>query len=95
MPPYCIVTWPPSSAFSAGPEPLNGTWMILVPAWRFTITPTRWVEAPMPPEAKLSSVFLASAISSCRFLAGTSGWTIRITGPCATMVTALKSFSVS
>jgi len=51
MPPYCIETWPPSSAISAGPVPLKGTWVMFTPACRFTITPTRWVEAPMPPEA--------------------------------------------
>ena len=32
MPPNCIDTWPPSSAISAGPEPLKGMWRMLVPA---------------------------------------------------------------
>ena len=49
----------------------------------------------MPPEAKVSGCFFASAISSGSVLAGTSGCTISTTGPLAIMVTPAKSFSVS
>jgi hypothetical protein len=95
MPPYCIETCPPSRAISAGPDPLKGTWVMFVPARRFTMTPTRCVEAPMPPEAKVRFVVLASASNSGSVLAGTLGCTIRITGPLAIMVTAVKSLNVS
>ena len=88
-------TWPPSRAISAWPDDLKGTCVMLVPALRFTITPMRWVEEPTPPEAKVRLVFFARSISSARVLAGTSGWTIRITGAWASMVIAVKPFSVS
>jgi len=95
MPPKSIETWPPSSAIRAGPDPLKGTWVMLVPARKFSMTPTRCVEAPMPPEANVSGCFFASSINSGSVLAGMSGCTIRTTGPFAIKVTALKSLSVS
>ena len=50
-----------------------------------SMTPTRWVEAPMMFKRRAGS---ERPTSSGSVLAGMSGWTIRITGPCAIMVTA-------
>ncbi|MNC92657.1 hypothetical protein D3C83_91220 [compost metagenome] len=35
------VTSPPASAASAGPPPLNGTWIMSVPVMRFSTSPAR------------------------------------------------------
>jgi hypothetical protein len=94
-PPYCVFTWPPSRALSAGPEPLNGTCVISTPPFRFTITPTRCVEEPMPPDAYETLDFFARSSSSSSVFACTLGCAMSTTGPSANMVTPVKSFSVS
>ena len=67
-----MVTWPPSRSFSAGPEPLYGTWVILTPAMPANSSAARCTLEPVPVEAKVSlpSSRFASAINSAIECAG-------------------------
>jgi hypothetical protein len=82
---------------AAGAPPLNCTVVNFTPATRSNSAAARWGVDPLPDEATFSTPGLdrASAISSLRFLAGTSLLTRMIIGATAKFVTGMKSLSPS
>ena len=54
-------TWPPSRSCSAGALPLYGTCVICTPAITLKSSPDKWIDVPLPDDAKLSLPGLALA----------------------------------
>src|SRR5262249_19712804 len=70
-----MVIWPEITSASAGPVPLYGTCVSLMPAASANSAPARWLLPPTPDDEKVSfsGSFLASATSSAAVLAATLG----------------------
>src|SRR5439155_4546680 len=47
-------TWPPMRSVSAGALPLYGTCVICTPVMALNSSPERWIDVPLPDDAKLS-----------------------------------------
>src|SRR4029453_15257097 len=60
-------TWPLRRSAKAGALPLYGTCVICTPAITLKSSPDRWIDVPLPDDAKLSfpGLALAQAMSSC------------------------------
>src|SRR6218665_456646 len=67
--------WPPITSVSAGALPLYGMCVIFTPAIEANSSAARWVDWPLPDDAKLSTpgLALASAMSSVTSFAGRPG----------------------
>ena len=68
-----------------------------MPASSFSSSPDRWLTVPLPAEAKvmLPGFAFASAMNSCRFFAGTAGFTTSTCGLPATRDTGAMSLMES
>jgi hypothetical protein len=92
-----ICTWPPSRSVIAGAEPLYGTCDICTPVITLNSSPDKWIDVPLPLEAKLIAPGLsfASLINSATVFAGTEGCATSTFGTPATRMTGAKSFAAS
>ena len=61
---------------------------------KFSPAMCTWLPWPAEPKLSVPGFALASAISSCTFVAGTEGCTTTTMGPVATLVTGVSSFMV-
>lgn len=92
-----IGAWPASTSDSAGPAPLYGTWPWSMPASERNISPARCDPWPLPADAKMicPGLAFAAATSSRTLPTPSEGCTTMYSGRHATMLTVLKSRSVS
>src|SRR5688572_25156090 len=92
-----ICTCPPSRSVIAGADPLYGTCDICTPVSTLNSSPDRWIEVPLPLEAKLMvpGLDLATATSSGTVFAGTDGCATSTFGTPATSTIGAKSFAAS
>src|SRR4029079_7266367 len=90
-------TCPPIRSVSAGLLPLYGTCVISTPVIVLNSSPDRWIDVPLPDDAKLSlpGFAFAYAISSCTDLNGNDGLTTSTFGTPATRITGAKSLTWS
>ena len=90
-------TWPPMMSAWAGPPPLYGMWMPVVPVCCQNSSAVRWSLVPLPAEAKviLPGLVLRLAITSASDLCGEAVGTTRTFGERTATVIGSKSFSGS
>ncbi len=97
VPTKLTLTIPDIRSCCAGPLPLYGTWLSLMPAMYMKSSVTRCCALPLPELAKsiLPGCFFAAAISSFTEFTPSEGCTTRTYGPEAMRITGLKSASAS
>src|SRR5574340_36836 len=89
-------TSPLTSAAIAGPPPLYGMCVTLTPANCFSISIDRWLVVPLPLDpAFILPLFLAMAMSSLTFLAGTLGCATSTSGTEDIQLTGTRSLNGS
>jgi hypothetical protein len=88
---------PARSSVNAGAAPLNGTWIISVPASMLSHSPRRWCRLPTPADEKLTfpGAALARAMSSASDFTCESGSTEIAIGYWVTIEIIPKSFTGS
>ncbi|MNT37577.1 hypothetical protein D3C72_1737180 [compost metagenome] len=88
---------PPITSVSAGALPRYGTCTMRVPARVLNSSADRWVDCPLPDDAKVSwpARCLARAMSSLTLRTGRSGRVTMTSGPLVSNDTGVKLFCVS
>ena len=81
----------------AGPPPRYGTWVMSMPATRFTSSMYRWLVVPVPddPMVIFPGSFFAAATNSANFFHGRWAFTTSRMVPVETRVIGASSFSGS
>src|SRR5258705_8212297 len=87
------VDWicPAITSATAGPVPLYGTCVKLIPVRSLKSSPTSWVIAPPEPSASLPGCALASSMNCGSVCAGTDGCTTSASGDDAASAIGVKS----